>query len=117
MILCRHPTGGKAQLRLHRSRYCAGGDRDMIENYMDYAEDACAEYFHQQPKERIRTVMNVNPGGKELKTPPYTWAALPSGAPVASFNVSRRGACSPANHRFHQYQASNNPLVGVGVLR
>ena len=51
------------------------GIQDMVENYMDYTDDACMNIFTQDQKTRIRTVMDVSPRRMELKnstkcTPP-----------------------------------------------
>lgn len=40
--------------------------RDMVENYMDYTDDACMNIFTQDQKTRIRTVFNVSPRRMEL---------------------------------------------------
>ena len=42
--------------------------KDMVENYMDYSEDACMNIFTLNQKERITTVTNNSPRRKELKT-------------------------------------------------
>lgn len=41
---------------------------DMIENYMDYTNDACMNIFTQNQKTRIRTVMDNSPRRNTLKT-------------------------------------------------
>ncbi|MCB0561849.1 MAG: PKD domain-containing protein [Phaeodactylibacter sp.] len=102
------PPAGQPNYSCIEVNSCAGGDRDMIENYMDYTEDACMSIFTNNQKERIRTVMNVSPRRKELKNSTVHLGGAPSGAPVASFNVSRRGACSGESIVFTG-QASNNP--------
>lgn len=47
---------------------CAGGGVDMIENYMDYTDDACMNIFTNDQKTRILTVMNNSPRRASLKT-------------------------------------------------
>jgi gliding motility-associated-like protein len=42
------------------------GIQDMVENYMDYTDDACMNIFTQDQKTRIRTVMTVSPRRMEL---------------------------------------------------
>ena len=37
------------------------GNRDMVENYMDYTNDACMNVFSNDQKTRIRTVMSICP--------------------------------------------------------
>lgn len=41
---------------------------DMVENYMDYTNDACMNIFTQNQKTRIRTVMDNSPRRSTLKT-------------------------------------------------
>ncbi len=41
---------------------------DMVENYMDYTNDACMNIFTQDQKERIQAVMNNAPRRKTLLT-------------------------------------------------
>jgi len=102
------PTAGQPNYSCVEVNSCAGGDRDMIENYMDYTEDACMNIFTNNQKARIRTVMNVSPRRKELKSSTVHLGGAPSGAPVAGFNVNRRGACSGSSIEFTD-QSSNNP--------
>ncbi|MCB0557768.1 MAG: PKD domain-containing protein [Lewinellaceae bacterium] len=102
------PPAGQPNYSCIEVNSCAGGDRDMIENYMDYTEDACMSIFTNNQKARIRTVMDVSPRRKELKTSTVHLGGAPSGAPVASFTVSRRGACTGESITFNG-QASNNP--------
>ena len=37
------------------------GNQDMVENYMDYTNDACMDIFTADQKDRIRTVMDICP--------------------------------------------------------
>jgi len=39
---------------------------DMVENYMDYSDDACMNIFTQDQKTRMRTVLSVSPRRMEL---------------------------------------------------
>ena len=47
---------------------CPGGGADMVENYMDYTNDACMNIFTQDQKTRMITVMNNSPRRASLKT-------------------------------------------------
>ena len=47
---------------------CDANGNEMVENYMDYTDDACMNIFTQNQKDRILTVMNNSPRRKELKT-------------------------------------------------
>ena len=102
------PPAGQPNYSCVEVNSCPGGDRDMIENYMDYTNDACMSVFTNDQKTRIRTVMDASPRRKELKTSTVHLGGAPGGAPVASFNVSRRGACSGESITFTD-QSSNNP--------
>jgi len=42
------------------------GNQDMVENYMDYTDDACMNIFTQDQKTRIRTVLLNSPRRMEL---------------------------------------------------
>jgi hypothetical protein len=46
------------------------GEMDMVENYMDYSNDACMNIFTLNQKARIVAVMNNSIRRKELKTSP-----------------------------------------------
>lgn len=102
------PPAGQPNYSCIEVNSCPGGDRDMIENFMDYTEDACMSIFTNNQKARVRTVIDNSPRRKELKTSTVHLGGGPSGAPVASFTVSRRGACSGESITFNG-QASNNP--------
>lgn len=42
------------------------GTMDLVENYMDYTEDACMNVFTEDQKQRMLTVLNNSPRRKEL---------------------------------------------------
>lgn len=46
----------------------APNPRDMVENYMDYTDDACMNIFTNDQKTRIRTVLTNSPRRMELAT-------------------------------------------------
>lgn len=64
---------------------------DMIENYMDYSDDACMNIFTQDQKDRMQTVMNVCPRRKELLN---STVYLSLESPIAYFNSNRTEICS-----------------------
>jgi PKD repeat protein len=64
---------------------------DMIENYMDYTDDACMNIFTKDQRERMQTVMNVSPRRKELKN---STVHLNSAGPIAYFDSDRTEVCS-----------------------
>lgn len=45
----------------HNKNTCAGGERDMVENFMDYTNDPCMNLFTQGQKARMRALFM--PGG------------------------------------------------------
>lgn len=47
---------------------CSGTGNEMVENYMDYTDDACMNIFTLNQKERITQVMNYCPRRASLKT-------------------------------------------------
>lgn len=57
--------------------------RDMVENYMDYTDDACMNIFTEDQKSRIRTVFTVSPRRMELAS--STKCQPPS--PIIGFNT------------------------------
>ena len=57
--------------------------RDMVENYMDYTDDACMNIFTNDQKTRIRTVFSVSPRRMEL--PSSTKCNPP--APIIGFTT------------------------------
>lgn len=70
----------------------AGEDAaDMVENYMDYTNDACMNIFTQDQKARMQTVMSVCPRRKELlSSTVHTSTQLP----IAYFQASKTEVCS-----------------------
>ncbi len=44
------------------------GSQDMVENYMDYTDDACMNTFTADQKTRMQTVMSVSPRRMQLAT-------------------------------------------------
>ncbi len=63
------------------------GVRDMIENYMNYNDDACMNIFTNDQVFRMRTVLEVSPRRKTLVT--STVGEVPTQAPIASFLSSK----------------------------
>lgn len=52
------------------------GTQDMVENYMDYTDDACMDIFTADQKARVRTVMTVSP--RRLELPNSTKCGVPT---------------------------------------
>lgn len=58
------------------------GTQDMVENYMDYTDDACMDIFTADQKARVRTVFNVSP--RRLELPNSTKCGVPT--PIIAFS-------------------------------
>ncbi len=89
------------------------GSPDMIENYMDYSQDACMNIFTQCQKGRMRTVMDNSPRRRELlSSTVHIGGGTSPQAPVAQFTANRTNICSGQNVMFTS-QATNNPTSSV----
>jgi len=67
------------------------GSVDMVQNYMDYTDDACMNIFTADQRIRMRTVMENSPRRSNLRTSP---ACLPlNSAPIAAIAQSALQAC------------------------
>lgn len=62
------------------------GSQDMIENYMDYSDDACMNIFTEDQKTRIRTVLSNSPRRASLAT--STVCSNNNAPPVCSITPS-----------------------------
>lgn len=71
---------------------CTDTGNDMIENYMDYTDDACMNIFTIEQKVRMRTVMEKSPRRKELLSS-TVHIPITGDQPLASFEASATGAC------------------------
>jgi PKD repeat protein len=65
---------------------------DMIENYMDYTDDACMNMFSVNQKGRMDVVLNICPRRASLLT---SLACTPSNIVVADFTYSPSTGCAP----------------------
>lgn len=64
------PNAGGPNSGCSRKDSCPGDDLpDMIENYMDYTDDACMNIFTQDQKTRMRTVLEISPRRNSLIGP------------------------------------------------
>lgn len=70
---------------------------DMVENYMDYSDDACMNLFTQCQKDRMHVVMMNSPRRKTLPTSDVCNAQV---APTAQFSVAQTELCAGSSIQF-----------------
>lgn len=96
---------------------------EMIENYMDYTDDACMNIFTQNQKDRILTVMNNSPRRSSLKTStkgsPISLFAndaevkIEAGKCVVDTQTAPCIAPPPSNKQVLLYNRGTAPLTAV----
>ncbi len=75
------------------------GNANMVENYMDYSDDACFNIFTRDQKTRIRTVMEVSPRRSSLLTS-NVCGQLVVGKPTPNFEAENRTVLLGAQVKF-----------------
>jgi PKD repeat protein len=86
---------------------CTDPGKDMVENYMDYSDDACVNIFTNDQKTRMRTVLEKCPRRKELLTSTVHIPAGGGNKPIADFTVSQTIACDGATIKFTDKSSAN----------
>lgn len=86
---------------------CTDPGKDMVENYMDYSDDACVNIFTQDQKTRMRTVLEKCPRRKELLTSTVHIPVGGGNKPIADFTVSQTIACDGATIQFTDKSSAN----------
>jgi PKD repeat protein len=86
---------------------CTDPGKDMVENYMDYSDDACVNIFTQDQKTRMRTVLEKCPRRKELLTSTVHIPVGGGNKPIADFTVSQTVACDGATIQFTDKSSDN----------
>jgi PKD repeat protein len=81
-----------------KGRISCGG-ANMVENYMDYSDDACFNIFTKDQKTRIRAVMEVSPRRASLLTSNVCGQII-SGKPIPNFEAENRTVLLGAQVRF-----------------
>jgi PKD repeat protein len=100
------PTAGKPNYSCDATlNSCPEGERDMIENYMDYTNDGCMNIFTSCQRERMRTVLERSPRRRELVK---SEVGTPGTKPIAQFAASRQFACEGSSIVFND-QSTNSP--------
>lgn len=82
------PTQASESRGCQKGRISCGG-ANMVENYMDYSDDACFNIFTKDQKTRMRTVMEVSPRRASLLTSNVCGQTV-SGKPVPNFEAQNR---------------------------
>jgi PKD repeat protein len=67
---------------------CDGNTPAMVQNYMDYSDDACMNIFTKGQKTRIRAVMELSPRRKTFVQ--STCNGAPNSAPIADFTTDNQ---------------------------
>ncbi|WP_229321099.1 M43 family zinc metalloprotease [Larkinella knui] len=75
------------------------GTTNMVENYMDYSDDACFNIFTQDQKTRIRAVMELSPRRANLVRNNLCGTNV-AGKPVANFRSDRQRVLLGSTVRF-----------------
>jgi PKD repeat protein len=86
---------------------CTDPGKDMVENYMDYSDDACVNIFTQDQKTRMRTVLEKCPRRKELLTSTVHIQVGEGKKPIADFTVSQTVACDGTTIQFTDKSSDN----------
>lgn len=97
---------------------------DMVENYMDYTNDACMNIFTQNQKDRITTIMNNAARRASLKTStkgnPITLNAIDAEVKIATINNLVDYGCSTSiptltNKKVTIYNRGTNAVTSVNL--
>lgn len=92
---------------------------EMVENYMDYTDDACMNIFTIDQKSRLRTVMDNSPRRLELKasTKDVAIPLFPNDAEVKLERVCVTVNCSSTaqNPRITLYNRGTNPMTSAVI--
>ncbi|UHG90471.1 M43 family zinc metalloprotease [Spirosoma oryzicola] len=75
------------------------GSTNMVQNYMDYSNDACTNIFTQNQKARIRAVMEISPRRNTLLSS-NVCGTLVASRPVSNFQANTRRVLLGGQVRF-----------------
>ncbi|MGV6860398.1 MAG: M43 family zinc metalloprotease, partial [Putridiphycobacter sp.] len=91
---------------------------DMIENYMDYTDDACMNIFTADQKTRIRTVLTVSPRRMELPNSTKCTPPNPDDAGISSINSPTGTVCGSTTFTPEVVLTNygNNDLTTVDIV-
>ncbi len=85
------PNAGHPNYACEPINSCGFFGDDMIENYMDYTNDACMNIFTQDQKERMQVVMELSPRRKQLLE---SDVHISLDRPLAYFSSNKTEVCS-----------------------
>ena len=66
---------------------------DMVENYMDYTDDACMDTYTADQKDRMRTVMTLSPRRASLASSTKCQVAVGNDAGISAINSPSGSIC------------------------
>ncbi len=117
------PVSGQPNYQCFAVNSCPGGGNDMVENFMDYSNDACMNLFTQDQKARVRAVLQNSPRRKSLPNSTVDDELGNSNQPIAFFSADATEACtgtsiqlldesnnSPTSWTWNIYDESGNLL-------
>ncbi|PWK20799.1 putative secreted protein (Por secretion system target) [Xanthomarina spongicola] len=111
------PNAGGANFGCPSVDSCAGGDVDMVENYMDYTDDACMDIFTNDQVGRMVTALENATGLSSLPS-------SPTGNPVTVYDLDGRIKINNLNLVDCEYtitpeieliNTGNNPITSITI--
>lgn len=95
------------------------GTVDMVQNYMDYTDDACMNIFTQNQKDRMVVVMNNSPRRNTLKTStkdlPIELFANDAQIFLEGSCTSAGGSCSGSDQKVTIYNRGTSNLTSATI--
>lgn len=98
------PTQQSESRGCQKGRVSCGG-ANMVENYMDYSDDACMSIFTRGQKTRMRAVMELSPRRREL-TASNVCGTLVAAKPVPNFRADKQQILRGAKVNFNDLSAN-----------
>jgi PKD repeat protein len=77
----------------------------MVQNYMDYTDDACMSFFTQDQKTRMRLILENSPRRRELLSSDV--CERPAAPPEPAFSADVRSGCGPLRVAFTDQSAGS----------
>jgi hypothetical protein len=90
---------------------------DMVENYMDYTDDACMDTYTADQKTRMRAVMTLSPRRASLAASTKCQVAVGDDAGISSINSPSGSICgSTVNPSVVIYNYGTTTLTSANIL-